>query len=86
MRDRSAEGTFPSGAVDIDVDPLTIAGAVGELVDPLLIHDHPVGHAELAAHASFMFDIVSSVIVILVRNCGLARSHRDEWVGYSSCV
>src|SRR5208337_3242650 len=38
VRDRSAEGTFPSGAVDIDVDPLTIAGAVGELVDPLLIH------------------------------------------------
>src|SRR5271166_333618 len=30
---------------------LPIAGAFGKLVDQLLVHEHPIGHAELAAQA-----------------------------------
>jgi hypothetical protein len=35
------------GALGVDVDPLVVAGDLGEAVDALLIHGQPVGDAEL---------------------------------------
>ncbi len=37
------------GALYIDVDPLVVAGGLGEAVDALLVDQHPVGHAQLLA-------------------------------------
>src|SRR5271165_3572069 len=51
MRDRASVGTFAPGPLDIDVDPLMVAGASGELVDARLINCHPVRNAELLADA-----------------------------------
>jgi hypothetical protein len=50
VRDGPAEGAGP-GRLDVDVDPLVVAGGVGELVDPLLGHLHPLGAAEVRAGA-----------------------------------
>jgi len=33
----------------VDVDPLVIAGDIGECVDPGLVDDHPVAGAEIGA-------------------------------------
>jgi len=33
VRDGTAEGAFPLGSLDVDVDPLVIAGQIRELVD-----------------------------------------------------
>jgi hypothetical protein len=40
----------PFGALDIHMDPPTIAGAGGKIVDPPLIDGDPAGDAELLAH------------------------------------
>src|SRR5258705_1580776 len=48
VRDRAAERAFPRGAFYIDMDPLTIAGAGREGVDPLLVDCHPIGNAKLS--------------------------------------
>ena len=37
------------GALDVDVDPLVVAGGLREPVDPLLVDRQPVGGAELLA-------------------------------------
>ena len=37
------------GALDVDVDPLVVAGRVGERVDPLLVDLEPLAGAELLA-------------------------------------
>src|SRR5215467_8303397 len=49
MRDRAAERTFTFGALDIDMDPLAIAGAGRERVDAILVDRDPFGGAELTA-------------------------------------
>ena len=49
MRDRAAVRTFAPRAFDVDVDPLAVARAFGELVDPLLVDDDPVGDADFAS-------------------------------------
>jgi hypothetical protein len=51
MRNRRAEGTLALGALDIDMDPLTIAGACREPIDAVLIDCNPFGHAQVAADA-----------------------------------
>ena len=48
VRDRAAEGALGLRALDVDVDPLVVAGRVGELVDVLLGDLVPVAGAELA--------------------------------------
>jgi hypothetical protein len=45
--DRAAEGRFLPRPLDVDVDPLVVAGGVGELVHPLLGDVDPVRGAEL---------------------------------------
>ena len=37
MRDGAAERAFLGGALDVDVDPLVVVGAVGEFVDARLV-------------------------------------------------
>src|SRR5262249_37907858 len=49
MRDRAAERTFTFGALDVDMDPLAIAGAGRECIDAVLIERDPFGRAELTA-------------------------------------
>ena len=39
MGDRATEGAFLLAALDVDVNPLVVAGQVGELVDHLLCDD-----------------------------------------------
>jgi hypothetical protein len=52
MRDRPLERAFAFGAFDIDMDPLMVAGHVGELVDLVL------GHVDrLAPGAEFLADL-----------------------------
>ena len=46
VRDRGAAGHLALGAFDVDVDPLVVAGGVGELVDHRLIDRHPVAGAD----------------------------------------
>jgi hypothetical protein len=46
VRDRCEIRTFSPGPVDVDVDPLMIAGRVGERVDAVLIDSDPLGDAE----------------------------------------
>src|SRR5438067_7616319 len=49
MRDRLAARHLALGALDIDMDPLMIAGRVGEFVDLLLGHREPVADPDLLA-------------------------------------
>src|SRR5262249_20631662 len=49
VRDWTAERAFTSGALDVHVDPLPIAGAGGKGVDAILIECDPFRHAELAS-------------------------------------
>jgi hypothetical protein len=53
VRDRAAKRTFFSGAIDIDVNPLPVAGTFGELVDSGLIDIDPVRCAEALANEVF---------------------------------
>src|SRR5262249_60659828 len=46
---RPADGALSAGALDIDVDPLVIARACREAIDPVLVDRDPVGGSELAA-------------------------------------
>ena len=46
MRDRAAEGALATAALDVDVDPLAVAGQLREGVDHLL------RHLELAAEGA----------------------------------
>jgi hypothetical protein len=50
MGDRFAEWAFSFCALDIDVDPLVIAGAGCELIDTVLIDRDPFRYAEGVAH------------------------------------
>ena len=43
------------GALHVDVNPLVVAGGVGELVHPVLIDLHPVGDADFLAHHGVHF-------------------------------
>jgi hypothetical protein len=47
MRDRRAIRTLAPRTLDIDMNPLPIAAALGELIDPRLIHGHPARNPEL---------------------------------------
>jgi hypothetical protein len=47
--DRPAEGALGRGPLDVDVDPLVVAGGVGEEVHPLLGDLHVVAVAEVLA-------------------------------------
>src|SRR5215472_6156561 len=49
MGNRPTEWTFAPGAIDIDVDPLSIAGAGCELIDAILGQRHPVRDSQLTA-------------------------------------
>src|SRR5437762_12819473 len=49
MRDRLAARHLALGALDIDMNPLMIAGSVGEFVDLLLGHRVPVADPDLLA-------------------------------------
>ena len=49
MRDRLAAGHLLFAALDIDMDPLVIAGRIGEFVDLLLSYLIPVADADLLA-------------------------------------
>src|SRR5262245_65716176 len=49
MGDRPPEWTLAFRTLDIDVDPLPIAGAGGKGVDAILIDRDPAGRPELAA-------------------------------------
>src|ERR1700730_7924875 len=49
MRDRLAARHFALGALDIDMDPLMVAGRVGEFVDLLLADRVPVADPDLLA-------------------------------------
>ena len=52
VRDRSFERTLAFGPSDIDMDPLMVAGHVGELVDLILRH-----FDRLALGAEFLADL-----------------------------
>ena len=47
LRDRATERTFPSRALDVDMNPLTVAGAMRERVDALLVERDPRRDADL---------------------------------------
>src|SRR5580698_3045273 len=49
MRDRLAARHLPLCPLNVDVDPLMIAGGLGELVDRCLIDQHPFAAADLLA-------------------------------------
>src|ERR1700683_2512130 len=50
MGDRATEGAV-LGALGIDVDPLVVAGDLGEAVDVLLRDQAPLADADLLAHS-----------------------------------
>jgi hypothetical protein len=49
MRDRCAIRTFSAGSLNVDVDPLVVAGGVSERVDAFLIDGNPLGDTEFLA-------------------------------------
>jgi len=49
MRDRCAIRTFSAGSLNVDVDPLMVAGGVGERADAFLIDGDPLGNTEFLA-------------------------------------
>ncbi len=49
MRDGRAERTFGSTS-RVDMDPLMVAGGVGELVDPVLGDLQPIAGSEVGAN------------------------------------
>jgi hypothetical protein len=51
--DRSAEGALLLGSFRIDVNPLKVAGRLGELVHPLLGDLHPIAVAKMLADDLF---------------------------------
>ena len=53
MGDRSAERALLLGSLGVDVDPLEVAGCLGELVDPLLGDLDPLAVAEMLADRLF---------------------------------
>src|SRR6266404_10007740 len=55
MGDRLAARHLTRGALDIDMDPLMVAGRIGEFVDDRLIDGEPVADADLLA------DIMSEI-------------------------
>src|SRR5208337_2326267 len=66
---------------------LPIAGAVGKLVNQLLVHEHPIGHAELAAQAVLQVrhrQFAHRRPLPGSRRCALVK--RDVTSVYSSCV
>ena len=46
MRDRAAKRAAPARALDVDMDPLRVAGALRELVDHRLVDRDPVRDAK----------------------------------------
>ncbi len=55
MRDGAAERAFPGGALDVDMDPLVVLGAVREFVDALLVDGDPGRSPDLLADACAEF-------------------------------
>ncbi len=53
MGNRGAGGQHAAGAFDIDMDPLIVAGGLGELVDPLLVDVNPVARPDLRSNRCF---------------------------------
>ncbi len=47
MGDRGAEGALGLGPINVDVDPLVIAGEIGEGIDVLLSDRAPLTRADL---------------------------------------
>ncbi len=50
MRDGRTKRTFALRPLYIDVNPLMIARAVGELIDALLVNGEPVGDSQFLPH------------------------------------
>ena len=69
MRDRLAARHLALGALDIDMDPLMVAGGVGEFVDLLLGHCEPVADPDLLAFIGLQigraFDFQHLVLLFL---------------------
>jgi hypothetical protein len=51
VRNWPSKGAFPLRPLDIDVNPLVVAGALGELIDPRLVNRQPIRDTELLANA-----------------------------------
>ena len=49
MRDGGSHGALATSPINVDVDPLIVAGAMGEFIDPTLVQANPLRHTELAA-------------------------------------
>ena len=62
MRDRAAEPRFTRRALAVDVDPLMVAGGVGELVDSVLGDLEPVAGRDLAADPAREFVDVNGLL------------------------
>jgi Binding-protein-dependent transport system inner membrane component len=63
VRDGAAVRRRRGGARGIDMDPLEVAGGLGELVDAVLTDGKPVGDADLSAHRA------ARVVDIPKKNC-----------------
>ena len=53
MRDGGAVGQLAPGPLDVDMDPLVVAGRLGETVDALLRDQYPIADPDLLADGSF---------------------------------
>ena len=49
VRNGGPKRALPFRPIDVDVDPLMIAGAVRELLDPRLVYSYPAGYPEFAS-------------------------------------
>ena len=55
MRDRGPERRLAAASLGVDVNPLMVAGGVGELVDPLLRDLKPIPHRDLLPYQRLQF-------------------------------
>ena len=83
MGDRPAERPG-LGPLDVDVDPLVVAGGVGELVDPLLGDLHVVAVAEVLAdeRSLQLVDAVDVRAAMLRQHVSTASARCYEWRAY----
>src|SRR5260370_41957643 len=82
MRDRLAARHLALGALDIDMDPLMVAGRVGEFVDLLLGDRIPVADPDLLALISLQiggaFQFHHRVLLLTLSRSRLLRFARND--------